>query len=395
MSVLRIPPSSAHIWGSTFGCTGWPEMSAQFPRVDNPKAAEGRAAHELLAALVEFAVEGGNPSTNRKFTVGQEVASGVICTDEMFDAVLDCVTDFMDVYNGLVSQGLKPTYGIETEITAARIHPDLKGRVDLWLYVPRNEGHLYVWDFKYGHAVVEAHNSWQNICYATGKSEDLKLGAKLDTWVHMRIVQPRAYHIKGISREWLTSLKVVLDHAQIMHDRAAKIFAGEGKTNTGDHCKYCTARHVCGEAQRAAMLAVEYSGNPVPEPLDNEALGLELRTLQRASTALKSRVTGLEAQAETLIRQGQIVPGFKLIPAKGREAWTKPDGQVMNLGKMYGVDVSTPKLITPKQARNAGIDAEVVAEYAAYPDGGHKLTVTNSDEAKQTFSQSQNEDLIT
>ena len=384
---LRIPPSSAEIWGSTHGCTGWPEMSAKFPQVDNPKAAEGRAAHELLAALVEFAVEGGNPSANRKFTVGQEIATGVICTDEMFDAVLDCVTDFMGVYSGLVSQGETPTYGIEAKIGAMRIHPSLKGRVDLWLYVARNEGHLYVWDFKYGHAVVEACHSWQNICYATGISEDLLLGTKLDTWVHMRIVQPRAYHIDGIVREWRISLEIVLDHAQIMHDRAAKIFAGEGKTNSGNHCKYCVARHACGSAQRAAMLSVEYSGNPVPEPLDNEALGLELRTLQRAATALKSRVTGLEAQAETLIRRGEIIPGFKLKPAKGREAWTKPDGQVMNLGKMYEVDVSTPKLITPKQARAAGIDAEVIAEYAAYPDAGHKLTAINSDEAKETFSQ--------
>lgn len=88
-----------------------------------------------------------------------------------------------------------------------------------------------------------------------------------------------------------------------------------------------------------------------------------------------------------LIRAGRDVPMWKGSYSNGRERWKLPAGQVAMLGEMWGVDLRKPEdVITPAQARKAGLDDEVVAGFAERPTGALKLVPVTDDTVSRAFA---------
>jgi hypothetical protein len=86
------------------------------------------------------------------------------------------------------------------------------------------------------------------------------------------------------------------------------------------------------------------------------------------------------------IRAGRRVPGFGLVSGQAREQWTKDAAEVIALGEAFGVNLRKNALITPKQARDAGVDAETVKAYSTRPAGALKLEQIDDATLRRTFS---------
>ncbi len=371
-----LAPSSAHIWAY---CAASVNLQAQYPEPeDSEEAREGTAAHWYVSELLY----------GRDVAAGSVAPNGEPITAEMIDCAQGILVDIRDTYATCVSQGGAPLMYVEARQNMDRlVHPENWGTPDVVIIdAPRKK--LFVWDYKYGHRYVDAAENLQLIDYAIGALREIP---SLD-WPHwsvcLNIAQPRNYHRLGPMREWQTTGRALLDEYVPQLHEAAKLATGENPAyQTGDYCRDCSARYACPALQQAAALAMDVAMQAAP-PIDlpPHALGLELRQLDDALTRIKARKTGLEEQALGAIRSGQAVPFFSAQHSVGRERWNVPAAEAFALGEMFGVDLKKPpEPITPKQARDLGVDETVMLEYAGKPRGALRLERADDNAAKLAF----------
>ena len=382
-----LPPSSAGIWGKPDGCTGWVAMTQQYPDLlDNVEAAEGEAAHEIGACLIDAHAHANTAQLNADRYVGTLHDNGEPYTQEMFDAAEIYADDVATVMRASSVFG-GDNLGIEKQLTIPLIHEQSWGTPDCWLF-DRKNGELYIWDFKFGHLVVEAYENWQMMNYIAGLITLLQIDgvAEQHITVYIRVIQPRAFHHDGVVREWKTTLVNLRGYFNILRANAEKTLSDDAECRTGSHCKYCSARHVCTPALQMGMSMYEFVGKPTPVELSPQALGVQLMMINRAAEAVKLLQTGFNQQVESVIRSGKLVPGFRTVTGKGREKWDKPPSEIIMLGEMLGHDLrKTDALITPKQAVKLGIDEAVISSYSVTPSTGIKVVPDNDNKAKQVF----------
>ena len=348
----RLAPSSAARWVE---CPGSVLLQEQFPEPEDGEddGAEGTAAHALAARILRDG----------------EVAEAAA---DVMPYVRDVLSEMGHLY---VEDPIKVPSVHATECWGT---PDAY-RLDYEMKV------VYLWDLKFGYGHVEVLENWQLLTYASGIID--RLGPDGVNWRFvLRIVQPRAYHRDGIVRTWVAYASEVRLATRRLRAAAEEALGNNPSTNPGPHCKHCSARHVCKALQGAALDVVDLADDASPLVLPPAGLARELRALWRARIMLEARLIGLEAQAMAEIRKGVVVPGWTIDHPPGREEWVRPAAEVLALGELMGVKLAKPaELITPNQARAAGLDATVVTQYAARKTGTAKLIPITTTEARKAF----------
>lgn len=387
MSHSMIPPSSAGIWGKPGGCTGWVIMAQTYPEpVENCAAKEGTASHEIAERMNQANAKARVGYPTKDEVVGSITSNGVVFTEEMYDAAEMFADDVAMVMRETSVFG-GPHLGIERRIEAKRIHELSFGTADAFLYA-RNQGRIYIWDYKFGFEVVEAYENWQSINYLAGIIEELEINGHVEqhTTVHVRIVQPRAFHRDGPIREWVVKASDLRAHFNILQANAHKALGPDAEYKTGSHCKHCPGRHACPAALKAGLGLYEVAAQTVPVELSAEALAVQYSIVQRARKQLEYLESGFEEQIKELIRKGANVQGYCVEERVGRERWAKPVAEVIALGDMLGHNLRKGGAITPNQARKLGIDDAVIMAYSEKPKTGLKIVLDNGNKAKQIFS---------
>lgn len=373
-----IAPSAASVWGKPGGCTGSVSMQARYPEDEKiGPAADGNAAHEIGEGLIDTCGLADWPDFE-----GRAAENGVMFTEEMHDAAVVYARSVGSLWTGDCMQGT------ETPLKMASIHPLAYGTCDAWVYLPET-GTLYVIDFKYGHGIVEVFENYQLILYVAGVIDELsKRGVQVvgSLRVIMRIVQPRAWHEDGEIRDWEIDAADLLPYFETLRRNAHIALSDAAHVVSGEHCKNCTGRHACKAAQRAALFCVDYVGKPTPLELDGDALGSEFALMKRAESAIKNRLSGLEAQAEGILKTGGTVRGLTLAPGRGSTKWSHEADELFALGDMMGIELRKPTTtITPTQAKTAGLDAGLVAAYSEKIPGKLKVKIDNNNKAIRIF----------
>jgi len=370
----RIPPSSAYIWAGG-GCTGWPKMMESVPPSgESDESAEGTASHEVGRLMIWKALHG---DIGPELTPGDTAQNGVIIDMEMVESAEIYADDAIAEYRmRVVNGGLK--YGLENKVDCPSVHPESFGTPDFWMYDP-SESLLIVWDYKYGHLVVDAYENWQLANYTAGLVTELA-----PTEVEFRICQPRAFRPRNVPARWRVPISRLEPMFGVLRERAAEAMGPNGVCRSGKHCRRCDARTRCETALTADLTLFEAASAPVPIELSVQALGLQLHVVTRAIEALTGLKTGYEEQVSALIRGGQMVPWWALEPVAGREAWTKPVAEVTALGDLLGINLRKEALITPNQARKAGLDNATLALYSGR-NSGLKLVFDTGDKARKVF----------
>jgi len=375
--IPRLRPSAAGQW---LNCPGSVAMSAQFPEEDSEASRNGTASHH--AAYVALSNGGHLPPA------GTVAPNGVIIDMEMIDAA--------GVYVMAVKSHINTSIiHLEKKMMIPYIHPtECGGTPDCWYYNPR-EKELHVWDYKYGYILVEPWENMQAICYVAGAldyvADSIKMPIGLldqQTTVIIHIVQPRPFHVAGPVREWRVNAADLRGYFNRLQTSAKAALGPNPQCITGSWCKFCSARHACIPAQKAALFAIEYSDVAATCVLSPEALAIELRTMERAADAIKYRLTGLQEQAIGLLKKGQMVPGYGLQMGYGRKSWVKPAAEVLALGMLMGIDLAKPlEAVTPAQAKKAGIPADLIDAYSQVGETGISLVQSNKTLATMAFTQ--------
>jgi len=355
-----LAPSSAYRW---VFCEGSVQLEARYPeQEEDPSAAEGTAAHHYGAETL-LCRDPGTVAPN-----------GVVLTDEMRDGAQMWIEDVLSI-----EAGANPLH-VEQRVYMPRIHAEAFGTPDTWLYVPER-GTLYVWDFKFGHGVVEHFENWQLIAYVCGILDLLGIDGRNDEhlWVDMRVVQPRAYHREGRVRSWRVRASDLRGYFNRLHLAAHAAMKPGARTVTGPYCLHCKAAANCETLRKAITHAADWLEGSSPEELDATEAAYELELLEHIATLVKARLQGREADVEARIKRGETVPGWCLENTFGRKAWKEGDDEnVLILGDLLELDLRKPEApITPTQAlalaKKKGVDTGVIHEYLHTPRTGLKL----------------------
>jgi hypothetical protein len=364
-----IAPSSLY---RLVDCTGSFDMCHKYPeREDSPASMEGTAAHWVASQMLncETVIEEGMLAPN-----------GVAVTAEMIEGA--------ELYTSAIPSlpPLTHELRVEERLVIPTVHPtECWGTPDLWWF---SGGVLHVVDYKFGHLPVEVAGNPQLAAYASGAAFSLGLE---DCPVHLTIVQPRCFHRDGTIRTWKTTLVELapaIARLRLIADRVLNM-PELTMCETGSHCRGCSAAHACEALQTEGAGAVAFSIEPVPSEMDNASKGLYLSRVKSAMGALKAIESGLEAEIENSIRNGENVPGWEFSSTPGRVAWSKPVGEVVALGALLGVEFRKDGVVTPTQAKAAlkkkGVDETVIFGYSVASSGSLKLTPTDKTLTRRVF----------
>jgi hypothetical protein len=343
-------------------------MVAAYPDIpdeaDNDVREDGTAAHWLAAEMWH----------GRTPPVDTLSPNNRVCDEDMFDAV--------DLYIDGMRRADDAEWYVEQPVSCDAIYPGMRGTPDAWSYRP---GLLRVRDFKYGFRYVEVMENWQLICYAVSIAHQLKLPP--DTLVELQIVQPRSNHRDGPVRTWTTKLENLYPFAEKL--RVAAYFAMQPlppcTPNPG--CVDCPGRHTCVALQASAYTALELSYSSVPLELEPLQVASELSKLKDAEKRLAARISGLEGQAEHMIKDGKVLPGWSLEATYARERYVEGGAEsIIGLAPLFGVTVTQPvKPLSPAKVRKL-LPAGVLAPFVHKPSTGVKLRKADKFQARKAFS---------
>jgi hypothetical protein len=354
----RIRPSKAAVW---VNCTGYPVLAARYPSTFGPAALEGLDAHWVG----EQVFKGIRPES----LVGLKGPNGFMISPEM----LRFVKMYTDEVTG-IGHAVGALVNTETRYNCSSIHPDNNAVIDTWLLDER-QNVLHIWDFKYGWTLVEPYENWQLLNYYAGIIQAIGIPDHGLT-VSFNIVQPRAPHPEGPIRNWTVKAVELRPYVNKLHMSAHEALSDNAKCVAGPWCAlYCEARHACPAASASACAAIDIAYSPAPFEMDAAGIARELHTLAAAKRAIEQRWEGLSSHALAIIRQGKLVPGWAGEPTVGNKEWSKPEAEVRMLGKLYDVDIT--KVMTPTQACDAGIPADIIGAYSTRTKKSLKLVVDN------------------
>ena len=356
MKHSKLAPSSA---SRRAVCPGSRELEEQYPETGpSLSSIEGTTAHWVAAEYLAG-----------RYDVPACDPTGEPITKEMLDGA--------DLYEHAI--GWKDGLHIEERVDISVVHPECWGTPDCWAVV---DDRLYLYDYKFGHGYVEIFENWQLLEYAAGIYQ---LHPEVNT-VSMTIVQPRCYTSEGTVRHWTITadqLRAYISQMQAFESAAMK---EDPECIPSSECTHCTARHACEALQKTVGRILDVVKSQRSHELSSLQTGSELRDLKQAAVLLDARMTGLEEQAKAMITRGEYVPGFKMQPGQSREHWLSTPKEIITLGDLMGVALAKPvDVITPSQARKAGIPEDIILTYSRRVSG--KLKLVEVSDARKVFTQ--------
>jgi len=374
-----LAPSSAHRW---VFCPGSVRLEAMFPETEErPEAAEGTAAHWVFSCML---LEHRTPAVDEVAPNGVHVDATMI---EAAQVVYDDVV-------ATLGANWRQMIAVEQRVAIPRVHPQNWGTPDIRAWEQLGDGRwkLHVWDFKYGFKIVEAYENWQCIDYASGLLSEAKLDDGLNdqnTVVSICVIQPRAPHREGSVRRWTFRASDIRGHLNRLQMSAIDALGADPKCYPEPSaCEDCRGRTACEANQRASFRAAALGHSSQPLDISAHAIGVELRMLSRAKQLLDARVSALEEQAVSLIKQGHAVSWHAMESTLGRLAWTKSTAEVLALGQMLEKNFAKPpEPITPTQAKSLAPQyASLIDAAAKRPTGSAKLVLDNGSKARRVFT---------
>jgi hypothetical protein len=363
--VIYLRPSKAETWGICAGyarlCT---EVKAPIEDRGNDVREDGTATHWLSQEIWdgrEPAVDSMSPNFR-------------VLTEELFRGADEYIQYLMTWPGRAVLEQTMPT--------SAFFKGTSDGTPDAYLVLPTStRGRLA--DLKMGFRPVEVWRNKQLVVYAW---TIMSLFPHL-TEMELTIIQPRAAHKDGTVRTWLVDRDELRILAAELQEAALNAHADNPLCVVNETCDNCAVGHACRSLQAAGGRGIETSYDATPHELSPNELAYELHKLQAAAQHIEHRITGLSAQAESLIRRGTRVPGYGLERRATRKRWRDEKvAEVEQVGRLFGVDVHAVKLLSPAKLRGTipGIDIE--AMFAEQPTGELALKATDPLEALKAFT---------
>lgn len=368
------------------------------PRPSGPWAQDGTEAHEL----VEYAL-----AHKERSALNALLSSGMQWTHREDNEAerLEGVQAMLDYVYALLTNYDDAELIIERRfVFPSLVTDECGGTNDVIVFVPSLKL-IYVVDYKHGAGVaVDVIENEQLMIYGVGAltietgaiTEDdmvgrLTLPEDLDDWtIVLTIVQPRAFHPDGSHpREWPVPAGRLIEFVAEVDDAITECEKPDAKLLPGtEQCRWCDAAPTCPALRDKALeqIPINFAGVSVEAPLPPlpPATDLPVNELAKLLTIAPLIETYLAAaydHAYQLAREGNTVPGFKLVEAQSRRKWHGAEiavaEQLMALTG-NGVDDVFPRgLIGITEAEKM----VVTAYKAAAPPGGARAAAKAAHDA--------------
>ena len=338
-----LPPSSSARRGQ---CPGSRYLESILPRFESPYSKEGTLAHELADKMLKDE-DVSFSSEEMKANVSRYVKYV-----KSFDVKVYSEYRVRTLFN--LSKKLR-----ENDLTAW-------GTVDSYLIKERA---LHVFDFKYGFTPVSVVDNAQLLSYAGGLISMIE--KEIDN-VILHIVQPRDYS-DPIKTQSLTFSEFIEKHDSI-EKYELKSLDIQAPLKVGKECKFCSARYMCPELQKSTLETKALMEIDKTDVSNYTELSTELKSLKEAENFLKYRIEGIEEHVLNRLKQGEIIPYFRLSYVDSREKWNVPNSVIEILEAAHNVKLFKPAdPITPKQAVSLGVPRGIVTAMSVTPVGAAKL----------------------
>lgn len=364
-----IRPSSADL---SVNCLGSRRAQKRYPKGDTPETIEGTNAHWVTAQLL---LTGIMPDT---------LPDGGEVTDEMEEGA-ELAVELIESWIGDDFELLAGLH-VEEWLDISHIHPDNSGTPDYWLF-DKKRTTLHIADYKFGRVEVNPKTSWQMKNYYAGIAKAIGLDGLTDQLVTVifYIIQPRFYRGSKI-RTFKCLASDLRGAVNYMAARYAEGDAENAPCTSGEWCLYCSASHACDTLHEASQAAIDRSMMVPLRELTPLELDHELLQLETAVERANSRIKGLRAEGEYLLRKGEVLPNYGMIPVVGRLSWTIPTEEVLAIGELEGINLEKPrKPVTPTQAKAAKLPAEYIELYADRTKKGLAMARIQGDLAESIF----------
>lgn len=355
-----VAPSSAAQW---VHCAASVKAQEGIEDTDHAHRGEGHALHEVAHRALEGVQIPHVPG---------ETVEGVILTEEMLDRVNQYITYINSI------RGDNPHF--EERIPCTRIHPECFGTADYWEYDSvMNE--LTIADYKDGYLIVSPVENWQLITYFSGILDQLPQGIENTLKVRFVIVQPRSYG--DTLKIWNCKATDLRGHINRLHYGAYKALGVNPECKAGEHCRYCKAMFSC-PSSTVTVNSLAHVGIYTPEATTND-VGTELSFLKYAAKMIQHRISAVESRVFQTIKKGGTVPGFTTGTGRGKLNWKDDTTGVADIASLMGVDIHKKTMVTPTQAKDAGIPAEMLKPFTVYKSGKAILKPVNLNKLKLVF----------
>lgn len=372
-----LSPSGSERWMS---CSGSPSMEQDQPGEANEYSDEGVAAHALASMCLTnnndpAAYEGRIlPIINGVYWNGdktalppklqghtQDVNHTFTVNDEMIENVRAYVNSIREYAQG-------NTLYVEQRVPIDHVtgEEDAEGTSDA-IIITADGKELQVHDLKYGMGVtVKAEKNKQGMIYALGALRKYDLTGEIER-VRIVIHQPR---VRSGPDEWdinMNMLDVFHEHAK-QRARAATLLLKVKGQPLYDHlvpseyaCQFCRAKTVCPKLAQAVSETVygDFTSLDDPKQHENAKLGLPVDDVALLSVRMSKLemiedwCKAIRAKADLALRNGEKVPGWKLVVGKkGNRKW-RDENAVIELMKKMRLRIEemyTMKVLTPTKA---------------------------------------------
>jgi hypothetical protein len=348
---VELSPSKAHRW---LVCPGSLRFDVEGP--ESIYAEEGAHAHAVLEAVLK----------------GQQVLAGDIIGDK--PASTERIQQAIEVRDYLQQwHQVHPNWALEKETPvevgkhAWGLEPGIiQGTADAIMY---SSEEAVVLDAKFGFVRVEPKDNPQLYLYAAGVVGELvDLFDEPVRYVTLIIAQPNYEGVMEF-REHRIFVQDLWKWLAMKWSAVQKALARDLTLDASDEraCRFCPGRANC-TARTEHLVKLAQDDWREAHTLDD---------LLPLVTKVRNICKDLEAEAVRRLREGHIVPGFKLVESRSIRKWgeTAKPGVIADELGVETMSVVEMKLLSPAQLEKKfkTYGKEVTAQYAVTPKGRPKL----------------------
>jgi hypothetical protein len=265
------------------------------PQPESEHAARGTLLHNVIAELLEF-------DKRPEQMLGASYKTQTL-TQELIDEKIIPALEALDE----VDPEKQMEYMVETRVAFGDFLPGVFGSTDL---LGRKGKRAIVLDWKFGDGVlVDAVENPQLLFYAAAA-----MRTPAAQWVfegadeiECIIVQPPSI------RRWVTTPERVKQFEQELLYAVRLSSWDNAPMQTGDHCRWCTAKPICPQMTGAVERALKTQLAALPAE--------QIATKLQQADMLEDYIKDLRALAFKMLEGGQPVPGYKLVAKQSRRQW--------------------------------------------------------------------------
>jgi hypothetical protein len=267
------------------------------PQPESEHAARGTLLHNVIAELLEFDKK---PSQ----CIGTKYKSQTL-TQELVDEKIIPALEALDE----VDPEKQMEYMVETRVAFGDFLPGVFGSTDL---LGRKGKRAFVLDWKFGDGVlVAAENNPQLLFYAAAA-----MRTPAAQWVFEGVEEIECIIVQPPSiRRWVTTPARVKEFEQELLYAVRLSSWPEPPMQTGDHCRWCTAKPICPQMTGAVDRALKTQLAALPK----EQIAVQLQQ----ADMLEDYIKNVRALAFQLLENGHPVPGYKLVAKRGTRQWVE------------------------------------------------------------------------